>query len=70
MKETRNSNFKRIATKRINTLLNQIRILSNLSNKSYYDYNEEDVNKMFRVLEEQLRLAKTKFKFVKHTFKF
>ncbi|MBI4973539.1 hypothetical protein HZC27_02945 [Candidatus Roizmanbacteria bacterium] len=70
MEEDRRSHFKRIATKRVNNLLNQIRILSNLSNKSYYDYNEEDVNKMFKVLEEQLKIVKTKFKFVKQTFKF
>ncbi len=70
MDESRRSRFRRLATKRINNLLNQIRILGNLSNKSYYDYKEEDVNRMFKVIEEQLKIAKTKFKFVKHKFEF
>ncbi len=68
--ENRRSRFKRLATKRVNNLLNKIRILGNLSNKSSYDYNEEEVNRMFKAIEEQLKIAKTKFKFVKHKFEF
>jgi len=68
--ESRRSRFRRLATKRVNNLLNQIRILGNLSNKSSYDYNEEEVGRMFRALEEQLKIAKAKFKFIKHKFKF
>jgi hypothetical protein len=68
--ETRHSRFRRLATKRMNNLLNQIRILGNLSNKSSYDYTEEEVGKMFKAIEEQLKITKTKFKFIKHKFKF
>lgn len=59
--ESRNDRFKRIATKRTNNILNQIRLLGNLSNKSTYDYSEEEVNKIFSAVEAQLRIAKAKF---------
>lgn len=61
MDETRRQRFKRLATRRVNKVLNQLRILGNLANKSYYDYNENDINKMFRVIDAQLKAAKGKF---------
>ncbi|MCL4416793.1 MAG: hypothetical protein M1365_08875 [Actinobacteria bacterium] len=59
--EDRSERFKRIAIRRTNSLLNQIRLLGNLSNKSTYDYSEEEVNKIFSAIETQLRIAKAKF---------
>lgn len=61
MQETRRQRFKRMANRRVNKTLNQIRILGNLANRSYYDYNDEDVSIMFRVLEAQIRSVKSKF---------
>lgn len=60
--ETREQRFKRIAEKRTDKILNNLRILANCSNKSSYAYKEEDVNKIFRAIEEELKYAKTKFK--------
>ena len=60
--ETRQQRFKRIAEKRTEKILNDLRILANCSNKSSYAYGEEDVNKIFRAVEEELRHAKAKFK--------
>ena len=59
--ESRNERFKRIATRRTNSLLNQIRLLGNLSNKSTYEYSEEEVNKIFSAIESLLKIAKVKF---------
>lgn len=59
--ESRQERFKRLATRRVNNLLNQLRLLGNLSNKSSYDYSEEEVNKIFSAIEGQLRIAKAKF---------
>lgn len=59
--ESRNERFKRIATRRTNNILNQMRLLGNLSNKSTYDYSEEEVNKIFSAIESQLKIAKVKF---------
>lgn len=61
MEENRHERFKRIAAKRTNEILEKIRILGNCSNKSSYEYTEEEVNKIFGELDKQLRLTKARF---------
>jgi hypothetical protein len=61
MDESRRQRFKRLANRRVNKALNQIRILGNLANKSYYDYTEDDVSKMFKALDSQVKALKGKF---------
>lgn len=61
MEENRHERFKRIAAKRTNEILDKIRILGNCSNKSSYEYAEEEVNKIFSELDKQLRLTKARF---------
>jgi len=63
MKETRQERFKRLATYRTNALLEKLRILGNLSNRANYDYSEEEIKKIFRALEEQLKITRLKFAF-------
>jgi len=63
--ESRNNRFKRLATKRTNNILNNIRLIGNLSNKSTYDYSEEEVSKIFSAIESQLKIVKVKFHFYK-----
>ncbi len=60
-KETRHERFKRVASKRTNEILEKIRILGNCSNKSSYEYREEEINKIFSEIEKQLKYTKTKF---------
>lgn len=62
MKETRNERFKRVATKRVNEILNKIDTLSNCSNKSSYEYSEEEVNKIFKAIDNKLKEAKASFR--------
>lgn len=59
--ESRRERFKRVAAKRTNEILEKIRILGNCSNKSSYEYTEEEVNKIFSEIDKQLKLIKTKF---------
>lgn len=59
--ESRNERFKRIASKRTNDILEKIRILGNCSNKSSYEYTEEEINKIFSELDKQLKMTKGKF---------
>ena len=66
--ESRSEKFKRVATKRTNELLEKIRILGNCSNKSTYEYTEEDVIKIFKSLEKQLETIKAKFSNKKSKF--
>jgi len=60
-KETRHERFKRLASKRTNEILEKIRILGNCSNKSSYEYTEDDINKIFSEIEKYLKLTKAKF---------
>ena len=66
--ESRSEKFKRVATKRTNELLEKIRILGNCSNKSTYDYTDEEVIKIFKSLEKQLETMKAKFSNKKSKF--
>jgi hypothetical protein len=59
--ETRNNRFKRVASKRVNEILEKIRILGNCSNKSSYEYTEEEINKIFSEIDKYLKLTKAKF---------
>lgn len=72
MQEDRAQRFKRIATYRTNEVLEKLRLLGNLSNKTNYDYAEDEVNKIFSAVESQLRIIKAKFsssKKIKNEFK-
>lgn len=60
-KETRKEQFRRVATRRTNEILNRIRVLGNCSNKSSYTYTDEEVNKIFSAIEKELRNTKSKF---------
>lgn len=53
--------FIRIAEKRTNKILEQIRLLSNCSNKNNYSYNDQQVDKIFKAIEKELDLAKKKY---------
>lgn len=62
MKENKHDKFKRIATKRVNDILNKIDILGNCSNKSNYSYTEEDIQKIFRAIDTKLKDTRSVFK--------
>ncbi len=55
--------FKRLATARTNQIIKKLMILSNCSNRSAYEYTEEDINKIFSVIERATREIKAKFNF-------
>lgn len=59
--ETRGERFRRVATRRTNKILDQVRILGNCSNRSSYSYTADDVQKIFSAIEKELRFARAKF---------
>jgi len=59
--ESKSEAFKRLATKRTNAVLERLRILGHCANPQLYEYSEEDVKKIFRAIEKELRIVKTKF---------
>jgi len=61
VKETKRERFVRIAEARTNKVLEMIRLLGNCSSKSNYDYTEEDIKKIFGVLERELKNTKNKY---------
>ena len=61
MTETRQERFKRLAIYRTNAVLEKLRILGNLSNKTNYDYSDDEINKIFYAIDSQLRNVKARF---------
>ena len=58
--------FKRLATQRTNAVLQKLKVLGNCSNRSAYDYTEEEINKIFSEIERRVREIKAKFHFPKN----
>ncbi len=59
--ETKNTAFRRLAAGRTNNILRNIRLLGNLSNRNNYNYSEEDFRHIFSSIENELKLAKSRF---------
>lgn len=53
--------FINVAEARTQAILERIRILGNCSNKSLYEYSPEEIDKIFKAIQEQLTQTKTKF---------
>lgn len=53
--------FVQLASRRVSRALNDIRLIGNLSNRSNYDYTDEDVAKIFRALSEEVSTCRKKF---------
>lgn len=62
--------FKELAEKRVNNALKNIQLIGNLSNTNNYDYNKEDVTKIFKTLKEELQTAEARFKISNKKSKF
>ena len=54
--------FKELAEKRVNNAMKNIQLIGNLSNTRVYEYDVEDVKKIFKTLREQINLAESKFR--------
>ena len=65
MTETRQERFKRLAIYRTNAVLEKLRILGNLSNKANYEYEEDEVKKIFWAIDSQVKAIKARFIFKK-----
>jgi len=61
MRERDRQKFVELANKRVSKALHDIQLIGNLSNRSNYHYTEEDVAKMFRALNSELRACRKRF---------
>ena len=53
--------FVELAEKRVIKAIKDLRLIGNLSNKSNYSYDENDVKKIISALESEIKLLKKKF---------
>lgn len=60
-KETKEQRFKRIAAARTQRVLDDLRLLGNCAKKGPYSYTREDVGKIFREVEKELKRIKVLF---------
>lgn len=59
--ESKHDRFRRLATQRTNSVLHRLKILEHCANPQLYEYSNQDVSKVFRAIESELRRVKTKF---------
>jgi hypothetical protein len=53
--------FVELAEKRVSKALKDIKLIGNLSNKSNYDYEDQDVRKIYSTLKKALEEMKARF---------
>ena len=53
--------FVELAEKRVTRAMKDLRLIGNLSNKSNYSYSDEDVRKIIKALEVEIRKLKLRF---------
>ena len=61
MAESDREKFVRLANARVNNAIRVIRIIGNLSNRSNYSYSDDDVSKIFRALQDELKACRKRF---------
>lgn len=61
LKRDRRAKFVEIANNRVNRALNDIRLIGNLSNRSAYEFTEEDVKKIVRALNREIDTMRGRF---------
>lgn len=61
MNNVKQENFKRIADNRVNKIVDLISKLHNLSNTSFYEYTDDQINQMFNLIQNELDKQKQLF---------
>lgn len=61
MNNTKRENFKRIATNRVNKIIDLISKLQNLSNSSFYEYTDDQINQIFDAIQKELNKQRQEF---------
>lgn len=53
--------FVRLAESRVNKALKELSLIGNLSNRSAYEYADDDIRKIFRALQDGVEKSKQRF---------
>ena len=59
--ETKREKFIRLAEKRVNSVIRELELIGNLSNKSNYDYDDNDVEKIIKTLKKAVSNLDSQF---------
>ena len=59
--KSREERFKIVASRRVQEILNKMRLLRNCADKANYSYTDEQVNKIFKVIDEEWKNVKSEF---------
>lgn len=60
--QTREQRFRRLAEQRVNAVLDKLRLLGQLSNRSNYEYTDADVEAIFKAIQKDVNAAKARFR--------
>lgn len=61
MNDKKSTNFKRLAKLRGERIVRDLHLLGNLANRNNYSYTDNDVNAIFSVIEQELKISKSNF---------
>ena len=61
--ESRHERFRRVAEARTNKIIDMLRLLGNCSNRTNYEYSEDEVQQIFEALEQEMEEARARFTF-------
>jgi hypothetical protein len=64
-RESDRAKFTKLASARVSKALKDIQLIGNLSNRSNYDYTDEDIVKIFKALSEELSASRHRFETAK-----
>lgn len=53
--------FEELAEKRVNKAIKDLRLIGNLSNRNNYSFDESDVRKIVKALDDEVRAIKARF---------
>lgn len=60
-KKLKEERFKRIASRRVQEILDKLRLLGNCANRGNYYYDDEQIRKIFNAIDEEWKKVKTEF---------
>ena len=63
MNTTKRERFEKVASTRVQKIINLLDLLGNCSNKNNYDFSEKDVDLMFSEINHALKDTKNRFDF-------
>jgi len=61
MTRDKRAKFVELATKRVNRALRDIRLIGNLSNRSAYEFTDDDLKKILKALNREIDFLRSKF---------